>query len=157
RSGLQGQRFRPAGATLRRMGNGRFARARLWDNTGAMFNMSHAKARTRFGDWPLALKSILGFWVVYYLTVVVRAFLGRDPWTVIQTGGFTVASGAFLTFGIYAAIRLLAPRAPLRRQLLVASLASFVAAGALAGLLIAADRYQDKPQDEFRYISKEGY
>jgi two-component system LytT family sensor kinase len=115
------------------------------------------QARTRFSDWPLAVKSILGFWVVYYLTVVARAFLGRDPWTLLQNRGFTVAAGVVLTFGIYIAMRLLAAHGTLRRQLLVLALGSLVAAGALAGLLIAADRYQDKPQEEFRSVSKEGY
>ena len=36
-------------------------------------------ARTRFSDWPLAVKSILGFWFFYALTVVARAFLGHRP------------------------------------------------------------------------------
>ncbi len=39
--------------------------------------------RTRFGDWPLALKSILGFWLFYALTVIARAFLGTDPLTTL--------------------------------------------------------------------------
>ena len=51
------------------MGNGRFARPPLCDNTIAMFLMDEYYPRTRFGDWPLALKSILGFWLFYYLTV----------------------------------------------------------------------------------------
>ena len=37
----------------------------------------------RFADWPLALKSILGFWLFYALTVVARAFLGHDPVTIL--------------------------------------------------------------------------
>jgi LytS/YehU family sensor histidine kinase len=41
--------------------------------------------------------------------------------------------------------------------MLVATAASFIAAASLAGMLIAADRYMDKPQDEMRYVSKEGY
>ena len=46
--------------------------------------MSHRGAtRTRFGDWPLAVKSILGFWLFYALTVVARASLGTDPWTML--------------------------------------------------------------------------
>ena len=46
---------------------------------------SPVTAPTRFGDWPFALKSILGFWLFYALTVVARAFLGSDPWTTLKT------------------------------------------------------------------------
>jgi hypothetical protein len=34
--------------------------------------------RSRFSDWPLAVKSILGFWLVYFVTVVARALLTKD-------------------------------------------------------------------------------
>jgi hypothetical protein len=122
-----------------------------------MHMLPHPVARVRFGDWPLAAKSILGFWFVYFLTVVARAFLGRDPITVIENKGLTIAAGVILTFGVYAAIRLFAGGASLRRQAAVAGVSSFVAGAALAGLLIAADRYQDKPHDEFHYLSREGY
>ena len=40
----------------------------------------------RFSDWPLALKSILGFWLFYALTVAVRVEVG-----------YTVTSGVPLT------------------------------------------------------------
>jgi hypothetical protein len=122
-----------------------------------MHMLPHPVARVRFGDWPLAAKSILGFWFVYFLTVVARAFLGRDPITVIENKGLTIAAGVILTFGVYTAIRLFAGEASLRRQAVAAGIASFVAGAALAGLLIAADRYQDKPHDEFHYLSREGY
>jgi two-component system LytT family sensor kinase len=110
-----------------------------------------------FSDWRLALKSILGFWAVYYLTVVVRAFLGADPATILLNRAMTVAVGALLTIGIYAAIRSFAGDSTMRRKMLVATVASFLAAISLAAFQIAADRYQDKPQDEFSYVSKEGY
>ncbi len=119
--------------------------------------MPHPAARTRFGDWPLAVKSILGFWLFYALTVVARAFLGSDPWTVIYNRSFTVGCGIVLTFGIYLAANLVAPEASLRRKALVAGFASIIAAAVLSGLAIWADRFQDKPQDEVHYISREGY
>jgi hypothetical protein len=122
-----------------------------------MLMMPHPATRTRFRDWPLAVKSILGFWFFYFLTVVARAFLGHDPATVLENKSVTASAGVVLTFGIYAAIRFLASGASLRRQAAVAGASSFVAAGALSGFLIAADRYQDKPHDEFHYVSKEGY
>ena len=110
-----------------------------------------------FADWPTAAKSILGFWLFYALTVVARAFLGHDPWRVIENKAVTIAAGVVLTFGIYAAIRLFGGAANLRRQAMVAAISTFVAAAALSGFLMAADRYQDRPHDEFHYLSKEGY
>jgi two-component system, LytTR family, sensor kinase len=122
-----------------------------------MFMTRAPVVRSRFDDWPLALKSILGFWFFYLLTVVARAFLGHDPVTVIENRSVTIVIGVILTFGLYGAIRFFAGRENLRRQVLVAGAASIIAAGALAALAIAADRYQDRPHDEFRYVSKEGY
>jgi len=119
--------------------------------------MPHPAARTRFDDWPLAVKSILGFWLFYALTVVARAFLGSDPWTVISNRSFTVGCGIALTFGIYLAINSLAPTVNLRRKVAVAGVATIIAAATLSGLAIWADRFQDKPQDEVHYISREGY
>src|SRR5206468_10106749 len=57
-----------------------------------------AAVRSRFADFPLALKSILGFWFFYFLTVVARAFLGRDPGTVLENKSMTIAAGVILTF-----------------------------------------------------------
>ena len=122
-----------------------------------MFMTPAPVVRSRFDDWPLALKSIVGFWSFYLLTVVARAFLGRDPVTVIENRAVIIVIGVTLTFGLYAAIKIFAGRSSLRRQVLVAGAASIIAGGALAALLIAADRYQDRPHDEFQYISKEGY
>jgi len=122
-----------------------------------MFMSPAPVARSRFEDWPQAVKSILGFWFFYLLTVVARAFLGHDPLTVLANRAVTIGAGVVLTFAIYGAIKLLAGGASLRRQALVAGLSSFIAAGALAGFLIAVDRYQEKPHDEFQYVSKEGY
>ena len=111
----------------------------------------------RFADWPLALKSILGFWLFYALTVVARAFLGSDPFTAIYNRLFTVVFGIALTFAIYAAINFLAAPSNLRRRAVVAVAASTIAAAILSGLAIWADKFQDKPQDEIHYISREGY
>jgi hypothetical protein len=122
-----------------------------------MLMMPHPAARTRLGDWPLAVKSILGFWLFYALTVVARAFLGSDPWTVIYNRSFTVGCGIVLTFGIYLAVDFLAPAASLRRKAVIAGAASVIAAAILSGLAIWADRFQDKPQDEIHYVSREGY
>ena len=122
-----------------------------------MFMTPAPVVRSRFEDWPQAVKSIVGFWFFYLLTVVARAFLGHDPLTVLGNRAVTIGAGVALTFAIYGAIKLIAGGASLRRQALVAGISSFIAAGALAGFLIAVDRYQEKPHDEFHYVSKEGY
>jgi two-component system, LytTR family, sensor kinase len=139
------------------MGKRRFARAMFWDMKMTMFMTPAPVVRSRFEDWPLALKSILGFWLFYALTVVARAFLGSDPWTVLMNRSFTVGCGIVLTFGIYLAVNLIAPAANLRRRAVIAVLASAVAAAIFSGLAIWADRFQDKPQDEIHYMSREGY
>ena len=113
--------------------------------------------RARFRDWPLALKSILGFWLVYYATVVARAYLTHDPGTVLFNRSVTLVIGILLTAVIYAALTLFASRASLKRLIIIGVLASFCAAGTQAGLLIAADRFLEKPQDEMRFTSREGY
>ena len=119
--------------------------------------LRHPLREKRFPDWPLAAKSILGFWLFYAITVVARALLGRDPLTVLQNKSLTVSAGIVLTFAIYVTLSLLASTANLRRRAVVAILASVGAAGLMAGTLIYADRYQEKPQDEVHYISSEGY
>ena len=112
---------------------------------------------TRFADWPLALKSILGFWLVYYLTVVARAFLSPDPGTILFNRSFTLIIGILLTIGIYGAIKLFARGENLRRLVIVGVLASFLAAAVQAAVLIAVDRYQEKPQDELKFTTREGH
>ena len=119
-------------------------------------HVTHARPRL-FKDWRTALKSILGFWLFYALTVVARAFLGSDPHTVLQNKAVTIIAGIAFTVGIYVAIQLFARGASLRRRAIVAAAASFIAAGGQAGVLIAADRYQEKPQDEHLFVSREGY
>jgi two-component system, LytTR family, sensor kinase len=124
---------------------------------GTMKQAAISLPQRAFSDWRLALKSILGFWTVYYLTVVVRAFLGDDPATVLLNRAMSVAVGALFTIGIYAAIRYFAADSTMRRKMIVAAMASSLAAITLAAFDIAADRYQERPQDEIRYVSKEGY
>ena len=119
--------------------------------------LQHPLRERMFADWPLAAKSILGFWLFYALTVVARAFLGRDPVTVLQNRALTIGVGIALTFAIYATLVLLARTSRLRRRAVVAVVASLLASGAMAGVLIFADRYQDKPQDQVRLVSAEGH
>ena len=119
--------------------------------------LQHPFRERSFADWPLAVKSILGFWLFYALTVVIRAFLGGDPLTVLENKTVTISTGIVLTFGIYAVLSLLTFNASLRRRVIVGIAASLAAAALMAAALIYAERYQDKPQDEVHYVSTEGY
>ena len=58
-------------------------------------------ARSRFADWRLAAKSILGFWLFYALTVVARAFLGSDPYATLENKLAVIGVGVILTGAIY--------------------------------------------------------
>jgi len=112
----------------------------------------------RFADWPLALKSILGFWLVYTATVIARALLGSDPVTALQNKMITLGAGIILTGLIYVAIAMFSgPEGSNRRNALVAAVASFVAAWAMAGLLIATQDRMRESKEEIRFQAKEGF
>ena len=91
-----------------------------------MKDLQHLFRNAPFADWPLALKSILGFWLFYALTIVARAFLGSDPATILQNKMPVVGAGMILTGLVYAAIALFGG-ATMRRKLVVAGLASAAA------------------------------
>lgn len=106
----------------------------------------------RFGDWPLALKSILGFWLAYALTVVVRAALGDDPLTILQNKLLNLAIGILLTGLVYAAIAVFGRSGPgIRRKAIVAGIASLIAAFAMASLLVVAEQHMRESKEEFRF------
>jgi two-component system LytT family sensor kinase len=122
-----------------------------------MLMMPHPKARTRFRDWPLAVKSILGFWVFYGLTVAVRAFLGSDPWTALQNKLFVVGIGILLTGLIYLAIATFGQGANIRRKATIAAMASTVAAVAMGGTLILLEDVMHESKEQFRFQAREGF
>ena len=114
-------------------------------------------ARRPFADWRIAVKTILAFWAVYYGTVIVRALLGGDPETVIGNKAIAIIAGILITFVVYAMIAKLAANTNWRRRAMVAFFASFIGAMMQAAVLIGIDRHLDKPQDELRLVSAEGY
>ena len=111
----------------------------------------------RFADWRIALKTVLAFWFLYLLTVIARALLGTDPLTVLQNKLLTIVIGVLLTGGIYLAVRLLAPDGPVRRQTIVASIASLVAALMMAAILIGVEDRMKVSSEEFRFKASEGF
>jgi hypothetical protein len=83
----------------------------------------------RFHDLPLAIKSILGCWFFYFITVMIRALVighGMGEMFSRRTAGIIV--GILLTFSIYAALRFLARDGGLRRMTIVAAIAGVPAA-----------------------------
>ncbi len=119
--------------------------------------MSPPKARTRFVDWKFAVKSILGFWIFYGLTVVARAFLGSDPSTVLVNKLAVIGAGVVFTFGIYAAIATFASGATIKRKVVVAAIASAAASILMGVTLIAADDMFRESKEEFRFQAREGF
>jgi len=119
--------------------------------------MPQPAARTRFGDWPFAVKSILGFWAFYALTVVVRAFLGTDPWTTLENKLVVIATGVFLTGLIYLAIAIFANRANMRRKVIVAAVSSTIASIVLGAFLVFTEDMMHESKEQFRFQAREGF
>src|SRR4051794_12887323 len=107
----------------------------------------HAATRTRFSDWPLAVKSILGFWLFYALTLVARAFLGSDPLTTLSNKMLVVLIGVGLTGAVYLAIASLAAGASIRKKAVVAAIASFIASCGMAGSFFATEYLMREPKE----------
>jgi hypothetical protein len=122
-----------------------------------MLMMPQHVTRTRFGDWPLALKSILGFWLFYAATVAARAFLGADPTAVLESKLVVVGLGILLTGLIYLAIAALGGTGPIRRKAVVAGVASMVASIVMAAALILTEDLFRQSKEEFRYQAREGF
>jgi two-component system, LytTR family, sensor kinase len=125
--------------------------------TMTMFMPARPVAQTRFGDWPLALKSILGFWFFYALTVLARAFLGSDPWTTLENKLVIIGVGMVLTGLIYVTLASLSERATIRRKAVIAAFASVVASLFMGGTLIALEDMFHESKEELRFQVREGF
>ena len=120
--------------------------------------MPHPAARTRFSDWPLAVKSILGFWLFYALTVVARAFLGTDPWTTLENKLVVIGIGIVAYASDLPRHRGLRRRgASIRRKAIIAGVASIIGALAMGGTLILIEDLIPREQEEFRFQAREGF
>ena len=109
-----------------------------------MSNLSLSRPQGRFHDLPLAIKSIAGFWIFYFLTV-----LARSPFLDVPVGDFlrwrslSVLVGALLTFLVYVMLRLLSARGSLRRMAITAALASIPAAATFSAFNFMMFRLND--------------
>src|SRR6478672_3273875 len=122
-----------------------------------MLMMPAPAVRTRFSDWPFALKSILGFWFFYALTVVARASLGTDPWTTLENKLAVVGIGIVLTGLIYLAITTLGARGNIRRKAIIAAASSTLASLVMGGTLILIEDMFRESREEFRFQAREGF
>jgi hypothetical protein len=149
--------FRPAAAVLLPTGKRRYDRQEFWDMTVPMLMMPAPTVRTRFGDWPFAVKSILGFWIFYALTVVLRAFLGTDPWTALENRLSIIGVGIVLTCLMYLAIAGFTQGSSIRRKTVVAAISSAVASLIMGAALIAVEDLMHESKEQFRFQAREGF
>jgi hypothetical protein len=125
--------------------------------TVPMLMMPQPTVRTRFADWPFALKSIVGFWCFYALTVAVRAFLGTDPWTTLENKLIVIGIGVLITGVIYAAISMFATGASIRRKAIIAGVSSALASLVMGGTLVMIEDLMHQSKEEFRFQAREGF
>jgi hypothetical protein len=112
--------------------------------------------RTRFSDWPMAAKSILGFWMFYALTVAARAFLGSDPRALLENKLIVVCIGIVLTGLVYAAIATFGRGAAIRRKAVIAAIGSVVASILMATTLMLTEDWFRESKEQFRFQAREG-
>jgi len=122
-----------------------------------MLMMRQKPAQTRFRDWPLAVKSILGFWSFYALTVVARAFLGTDPWTMLENKLVVIAMGVALTSVIYIGIVIFGAQGTVGRKTVVAIIGSVLASIVMAIFLISVEDLFRERREQFRFQAREGF
>lgn len=111
----------------------------------------------RFADWRLALKSILGFWLVYAATVIARALLGEDPWTALHNKVPNILAGIALTLVLYAALNWISRGASMYRKAILAAVLSALAAIGQATTIFFLEPYFKQSKEEFRFQAREGY
>jgi two-component system, LytTR family, sensor kinase len=114
-------------------------------------------ARTRFGDWPFAVKSILGFWLFYALTVVVRAFLGSDPWTMLENKLLVIGIGILITGVMYLAISAIGANATIRRKAVIAGISATLGSIVMGSAVVATEDWMHESKEEFRFQAREGF
>jgi len=116
-----------------------------------------AEEQPRFADWRLALKSILGFWLVYAATVVARALLGDDPWIVLHNKVPNILAGIILTFALYGVLSWFTTGSSLRRKAILAAVLSLLAAIGQATTIMFLEPYFKPTREEYRFQAREGY
>jgi signal transduction histidine kinase len=122
-----------------------------------MLMMPPPAVHTRFSDWPFAVKSIVGFWLFYALTVVIRAFLGSDPWTTVENKLVVVSIGIVINVLIYLAISGLSSGSSIRRKAVIAGLSAAIGSLALGTTVVMTEDLMRESKEEFRFQAREGF
>jgi two-component sensor histidine kinase len=122
-----------------------------------MYMIPPPTVRTRFYDWPLAVKSILGFWFFYALTVVARAFLGTDPWAMLYNKLVVIGIGILINVLIYLAISSFAGDGSIRRKAVIAGVATLIGSLALGGIVVSIEDSMRESKEEMRFQAREGF
>ncbi len=112
--------------------------------------------RARFADWPLALRSIAGFWLFYLATVLLRALLGPEAASALSFRVMNAMLGVALTLLIYVALVLLARRASVKRMAIVAALAALPAAVILSVVSLRLATQQKSMDEKSSITTQEG-
>ncbi len=111
---------------------------------------------TRFADWPLALRSIAGFWLFYLGTVLIRALLGPEAASAMTFRVINALVGIGLTLLIYLALALLARGASVRRMATVAAIAALPAAMILSFVSLRVAARTMPMSEQSRITTQEG-
>ena len=125
--------------------------------TVPMLMMKPPVVQTRFSDWPFAVKSILGFWLFYAATVVLRAFLGSDPWTMLENKLLVIAIGIVINGLIYLAISGLAGGGSIRRKAVIAGISTAIGSLGLGATVVMTEDMMRESKEEFRFQAREGF
>ena len=125
--------------------------------TVPMLMMPPPVVRTRFSDWPFAARSILLFWLFYAATVLIRAFLGSDPWTMVENKLVVVGIGILINGLIYLAITGLGGGNNIRRKAVIAGVSAAIGSVALGGLVVMTEDWMRESKEEFRFQAREGF
>jgi two-component system LytT family sensor kinase len=110
----------------------------------------------RFADWRLATQSIIGFWSFYLVTVLLRGLFGPEAASAIGYRAFNAALGLFLTFLIYAGIRLFAREGSIRRMAIVAAVAALPAAVMMSAASLRMATWSNPMGETSRITTQEG-
>jgi two-component system LytT family sensor kinase len=125
--------------------------------TVPMLMMPHPVARTRFSDWPFAVKSILGFWLFYAATVAIRAFLGSDPWTMLENKLVVIGIGILITCLMYVVISALGTGETIRRKAIIAGVSATIGSIVMGTAVVALEDWMHESKEEFRFQAREGF
>ena len=125
--------------------------------TVPMLMMRPPAVQTRFSDWPFAVKSILGFWIFYALTVVVRAFLGTDPWTAVENKLVVISIGIIINVLIYLAISAFGRGSSIRHKAVIAGVSAAIGSLVLGATVVMTEDLMRESKEEFRFQAREGF